>query len=421
MMNSFSLRSIDNYVLIHKRLTYLINLPNSFRTIHNIFKGLESNTAELYNERMESYALIAAKEAESLRSVTNQLENIDHPYSKTHKDLLKAQNVQFVERPLNTSSTNANLLTNYTLYVSTMQYLTKATELKRYNLEELKKGESEVKDDTKESFNRLANFMIENGQATLLYYTDKSKDHYHEEIEKKERSKSKFIMILMIVNPIVAVIFLLAFIPFILKVQANLLKIYLYLCKFKDEDVRNWLKICNDASSDLTASINQIVKSFKTTDFDINVSKKVSTIMEIQKKVNKDEEMKDGHVTETQNQTEAPFVKQSETEDSEEKVLINSISDLSARRQKIFSAMSKKETKKYLLYLAFLLLYLAAVRALDIFLFLKYSKEVDDNLHILRILSERVHNNRLGEFFLREELMIEKVIEYFGSNLNIKL
>jgi midasin (ATPase involved in ribosome maturation) len=83
--------------------------------------------------------------------------------------------------------------------------------------------------------------------------------------------------------------------------------------------------------------------------------------------------------------------------------------------------MSKKETKKYLLYLVFLLLYIAAIRVIDILLFLKLYNEINDNSDILRILSERVHNNRLAEFFLREELMTEEVVEYFGSKLGVKV
>ncbi|MDR3549297.1 MAG: hypothetical protein P4M11_13720 [Candidatus Pacebacteria bacterium] len=50
--------SFSNALLVHQRLAYLLNIPQSFRSIYDVYQGYENNTSEAYSDRIDSYMSI---------------------------------------------------------------------------------------------------------------------------------------------------------------------------------------------------------------------------------------------------------------------------------------------------------------------------------------------------------------------------
>jgi len=42
----------------HQRLIYLLNIPQSFRTMQNIYLGIQQNSSSVYKDRISAYASI---------------------------------------------------------------------------------------------------------------------------------------------------------------------------------------------------------------------------------------------------------------------------------------------------------------------------------------------------------------------------
>ena len=49
--------SYNNADIIYGRHNDMLNIPNSFRTIYQIYKGYEAGESEIYKDRVASYAL----------------------------------------------------------------------------------------------------------------------------------------------------------------------------------------------------------------------------------------------------------------------------------------------------------------------------------------------------------------------------
>eukprot|EP01022_Parablepharisma_sp_SALTPOND_P008802 TRINITY_DN1369_c0_g1_i1.p1 TRINITY_DN1369_c0_g1~~TRINITY_DN1369_c0_g1_i1.p1 ORF type:complete len:1592 (-),score=178.13 TRINITY_DN1369_c0_g1_i1:522-5297(-) len=426
MLINFIDQSLDNSMLVHRRFNYLLNIPNNFRTIFNIYQNLEANSSELFDDRVTKYTDIIAQESEYLRDLSHRIEKMRHPFSAEHKQILQSQWIRFVEKPDPSSVTNTSATMNYTLPVAITQYVAKATELKQYNLTKVKLGADNTDKAFGNALDRLASFMIDNAKGTLTYYADKTKELFFSEFNNEIESKTRVITIALIVDPIVIILLMILFIPFILKVQSNLLKIYLHLCQFKDSDIRKWLEICNNSSSDIKSSITRIRKIYGNTSFEVILNNnkeadnepKANVKVKDTKAVHDEEQKQTSIVTTTQNQTETPLVKQSETGEEATDELIKSKEDvLSERKQKMFSQMTKEKTKAYLLYLLFFALYIGIFRTADGIVFSNLYDQTDTRLYLLRMISMREHNDIRSMFYLREELRLNQLIPFFESIL----
>ena len=408
-MENYFISFIENSIIVHQRLFYLVNIPPSFRTLNLIFKGFEDNVSDLYTDRTTEYINIIRDEIGTLKSLSLKIEQLDHPYSNEHKKLLNEKFIQLIERVSDAASNNTIYYMNYTLFFAINQYIARGTQLEKYSPDIIKKGYQFADEDFSIAFIRYTDTMIDNGKATLMYYTIKLKQMLIEESKDKRKSQERNVIIVLIIDPIITLVPLISFIPIILRIQTYLLKIYIYLCKLKENDVKNWLDTCYEASNDIKGSIEQIIKSYKDTNFNITNKKaieknscKVAIV-----NLKRDPE----NLESEQDQTEAPLV----SGVTEKDVLIESKEDMEKRKQEIFSVITRERTKHYFMYLMIFVVYIAAVEIINIVQYIKHCNKTDKQLSIMLLLSERIESNILGFFFLREELANNEVAEFFDG------
>lgn len=431
--------SQSNALLVNNRFKYLINTPTSFRTIFNIYQKIESLNSEIYNDRVQTYSTIIAQEAESLRQLTNQIDNMKHPFSQEHISILQSSCVMLTQLP-DPSSVNKEITTNYyTPSVAINKYVAAATELNSYNLDTLRWGYVNSSSNTNASLTRLLNFMTINGKGTLTYYIDKTRTLFFKEVDDAFSSKSNIITITLIVDPVVILILLIMFIPFIFKVQSNLLKIYLHLCQFKDVDIRKWLEECNNSAIYIKASITRMKKIYEAQTFEVTIvtkeqeekkvednKKPAQNAQEENKEsaaTGKDENLKshDGIANTTEKTTEGALLK-SQGDDEDTAAIIKSKEDVvSERKQKMFSRMTKEKTKDYLFSLLGFTIYIGIFKTADALVFANLCSDTNSRTYFYRLLIDREKNDAMAMFFFREELLENKLQTYFECIINYLL
>ncbi len=429
---NYTTDSVGNSFKFYNRFNYMINIPNSFRTIYDIYQGYESNVSELYSDRVTEYVNIViylsrilpkvATDSEALRQMTNELSSLNYKFDASRAAELDSELIQFVSTPDSSSQSNQVSTTNYTLVVALTQYVAKATELKGFDIQSIKKGQSAANSSFNSDFGRLMNYMITNGEGQLLYYTQASMNWYLDEFDDKRKSTYRAIYIVLIIDPIVIVILMMMFVPFILRVQSHLLKIYLHLCKFKENEVRNWLEACNNSANDIKASTAQIRKTYGTTTFDITVIRdgeergaaeesKAQPRVETTKNAHGTEEGKNQTttpvgITTTSKQTDDHLLQTEEEKQGLAEMMRRKEDVLSERKQKMFSQMTRDKTKTYLLFLIFFATYIGTFRTADILVFSKIESDHNTMEDIFRVLVARDVYDALSYFMFREELRL---------------
>jgi uncharacterized membrane protein YidH (DUF202 family) len=184
------------------------------------------------------------------------------------RDLVSKPIIQFEEKPDKSSVGGNYIYTNYTMALAIANYIGKGTNIKNFSYDFLKAGKIGESDD---DFNldRLIHFMIDNGKGTLQYYMRKFQLNFFEEMKDKTKDKRRVITIVLIVDQVVIVLLLMLLVPFILKVQSSLLKIYLHLCQFKSSDIIAWVEKCNESEGFIKASIAQMYRIYNKTSFEL--------------------------------------------------------------------------------------------------------------------------------------------------------
>eukprot|EP00826_Nyctotherus_ovalis_P017853 TRINITY_DN1527_c0_g1_i6.p1 TRINITY_DN1527_c0_g1~~TRINITY_DN1527_c0_g1_i6.p1 ORF type:complete len:289 (-),score=78.12 TRINITY_DN1527_c0_g1_i6:221-1087(-) len=273
--------------------------------------------------------------------------------------------------------------------------------------------------DTDEDFNfdRLMSFMIDNGMSGLQYYTRKSLTLFLDEVDSETESKHKVVTIVLIVDQVVIVLLLILLIPFILKVQSSLLKIYHHLCQFKSKDISEWVETCNESASCIKASIAQIYRMHSQVSFEIkplNAGKEEAEKMPI---VFVQKEKKPGNCGSDPVEEEA--TDKSENTEEGDQLLINKDEALSERKQRIFSKMTRSKTAAYLIYLGFVLLYIAIFRITDGVVFGSIYNDTDLTEYICHLFPRRSYYSLLSLLFLREELKRDRVLSDFDCSLHL--
>ena len=192
-------------------------------------------------------------------------------YSQAHLDIINNNIIQFMDDPAPNSITNQPSYENYSLSVAITKYVAIGTELASYNATLISNGVSKASITDNQKLTRLMDYMINNGKGTLRYYVSKDQNYFYQEVSDEVTTEGYAITIALIADPIGIMFFLIMFIPFILKVQSSLLKIYLHLCQFKDGSIQKWLETCNSSAADIKASISQMRQIYIAENFEIKL------------------------------------------------------------------------------------------------------------------------------------------------------
>eukprot|EP00831_Metopus_contortus_P083047 TRINITY_DN9111_c0_g1_i1.p1 TRINITY_DN9111_c0_g1~~TRINITY_DN9111_c0_g1_i1.p1 ORF type:complete len:311 (+),score=35.56 TRINITY_DN9111_c0_g1_i1:68-1000(+) len=178
--------SFDNANLIHYRLSNFIEIPQIFRIIQNMYQNIETQTSEVYTNRLSTYKKMAAIKLEKFRGNSLKIKLMDHVYSEQHKEITEKAFIL-----MGGETTYINMDSAITKYVS------RGTELESYTEAQLSSYTSE---DIDFKLIRLFKYMIESPKGTLTQAIGQSRIFFYEEVFneidrlKKKQARQLFIL-----------------------------------------------------------------------------------------------------------------------------------------------------------------------------------------------------------------------------------
>ncbi len=421
--------ALNNGFILFRRTYLAHSIANSFRSVYDIYQGTEANSSEILPDRLAFYVKLISDETELMRGYSHEFESEGIPFNEEHTAIFRSPLVQFSETPDLSSQTNSVSVVNYTLSAAIAQYVAKATQLQQFDLASIRAGQSVANSSFNNSVVRLLDFMITNMKGTFSTYISSSMIWHNQEFDISLSNTYKSIVAVFIADPIVLFLLVLMFIPYILRVQANLLWVCMNLCKFKQGEVQTWLEACTSAANDLRATTSAMRGIYCKVSFDITVT----VDPEIDSETGKPDSTPPaavlhgdatkaplegdqtgafaaGDMSTTNKQTEDKFIpaKIGPTDEEKTRLLeINSMreNEVNSRRQKVLSQLTKRRTRVYLFYLAIFGVYIAGFRAADLVVFTQLYYENLECEDTYKILAAREINDLKSEFYFREELI----------------
>lgn len=325
-----------------------------------------------------------------------------------------------------TSTTNKSLSTNYTLSVGITQYVAEGTQLSAFSVPFITAGYMNVDIKTNDTFNRLMNYMINNGLGTLSYFVNQYAILFYDCVNMNWNHLEYVYMVTLIVDPIIIIILLFLFIPFILQVQANLQRIYLHICQFNSADIKKWLDECNNSAIDIKASISRMQEIYIGETFEINPAdyeKKVkekeehNKPKEEEKNVNADKNT-DANIK-LNEKTELKSNENANEEDPDGEATslidISKETSVSERKQSAFSQMSKDKTKSYIAYLVIFVIYIAAFKITDGVLLTYLDSGTQLKMSTLNLFYQRTWVQEKTRIFFHQNMVYNTITSYFDS------
>jgi len=386
-------------------------------------------------------------ELEQLRVLSNDINGMNHPFSAKHKVLLSENTVQLIDPPEDPKLGLKPLVVNYSLPLALTEYVAKGTQLFEFDFEFLKNGVKKSDPIDVLRFARLVNYIAENAKGSITYHTMLSNKYFYEEVYDQISNEYRANVIVLIVDPLVILCLMIIFIPFILKVQTSLLKIYAHLCEFKEVEIKKWLDECNESLSIIKSSIKGTRKIYDTVSFEILIiddpnspemrghqrSESVSKISENQDAPNKksskegkeqsqlqlnlaSEEVNLKNTTNMRTTENGPEQKQEENEP-----LVLNEKALNDRKNKMFSRITRKKTKTYLVYLLILAASMGIFKTLDGILLNSVENKSQEFLNVVEILSQWQLNTYAALFFFIEELATNKFVSFYECIFLIRI
>ena len=203
---------------------------------------------------------------ELLRLNEINMNNINHPFSSEHKELLLNYNVEIIDL---IGTDEEPQISKYTLSTAIALYIAVGTKLKSFNLDDIRRGHLNAPTDLNSTINRLMEYMIINFRDSIETFVWKSYNYFPKEIEDEFNGDYVMNVIVLTVDPTISLLLLLMFVPFILNVQSSLKKIYTHLCELRSEEIKKWLEDCNNSFDMIKLSIKRIHELYHNQSFEI--------------------------------------------------------------------------------------------------------------------------------------------------------
>ncbi len=388
-----------------------MSLPYFFSVLHDIYLYRTTTTSEGYSNRTAAYAAMVDMRLEDFRGMMINFMAQRYRFSQEHQSLINSPIIQFMDMPGKSSVSTAYTYENNTMNVAVTQYIAKGTLLHQVTLDVISKGCNYTDSDTNYELVRTFNFMINNGKGTMRYYLSKMFYYFTDDFAREFNSYSSVMTAAYIADPIVEIILLFLFIPFILKVQGSLQGIYMHICQFRKAELKAWLETCNSSSACLHASITQMQHAYNSENFDISFAdygkkKKTaeSSAFQVVPEV-KPEEKKSG-----ENDGEA---KEEGEEESLKMLAASHEATVAEQKQKRFSEMSHQKTKTYMSYLAFLIVYIVGFKVADGVMLADLRTQKDEKLSVVELFNRKIWGLDNTLFFFRMNIMYNTLSSYF--------
>jgi len=397
----------------------ILNICISARVLFEIYCGLTSNTSELLSDRVTYYKNKIQNDLEELRSVHNSLQNLDFPYSKKHNDLLFSISMSIWEIG-DQLTEDSKSFSRTSFSVGIIKFIARATDISGISNEIFYNGKTT---STENTMTRLGYFVLYNCENQLRQIAEQSTKYYVEEGKESFNGDKLTLYVLSTLGASCMILILLFFIPYIMKVQRNILKAFDHISEISHREIKKILDVCYVFKNEIEAPAKKLTAIFKKEDFSVTtdqIEREEREKRVRQKKHKSTTEM----IRKLHKRTRKEYEEEEEklksnngdenggNENYEKKYLVIMEERKIEAKKKIFSAITNSKRKGYILRLAILLAFFFIFLITDILLLRIYFREGSNSFDILQLFSVREYTLKTTVLFYREDLILHDSVQF---------
>jgi len=438
--------AIDTVYESHKRANKIVNICLFARSLFEIYDGYEPNLSDLIPDRITYYKKRIETDLEILREVHNILQKSGHPYSSVHTDLLNnPKNLAIWDM---TDSMNSQgeqrVSSNISFNIGVTNFIARSTDISGLKSEILAKGinSPNLTQSTKDSIQKLEFYVMYNGMNGLREIAELSAKYFLEESISDFEGNQKILYIVSCLGTGCVVLIVVFFVPYIMKVQRNILKVFDHMSDIRQEEIRKILDMCYIFKDEIEAPIaklkaiydkedfamttDELRKEEKTKKEELEKKKRRQGILKkmTQKEVDNtrdniddDDEDKKEEKSPLKNKKDEKSEQDAEKEqkqDAEKQYLLLTEERRTKAKKKLFSQITSSKRKGYIFRLAVFLIFFAIFLIVDVFLLKSFFEKSVDAFNIMGLFSRRSYMLRTAILFYREDLVVKDKLRSSG-------
>lgn len=409
-------------------LNKILNICISARILFEVYCGISDSSSELLGERVDYYKEQIEDDLEKLRQVHNSMQNLDFPHSSEHTELLTGPGSvtiwdigeQLDEGSKSFSTTSFSVgVTTFVARLTTISGIPSAT------------FTAGVSPDTQKSVARLAYYALYNGETQLRKVAQLSTEYYIEEAKKSFNSDKAILYVFSSLGTGCMVLILFFFIPYIMKVQKSILKVFDHISEIPQGEIKKILDMCYVFKDEIEAPVEKLKAIYEKEDFAMTTDEmrkeererklraeknksKTEMIKKLHRRKHKGEKEEEEEKLMARHKKSVDDTDESEKngDDSEKKYLAIIEERKAAEKKKLFSIITNSKRKGYILRLTILLVFFVVFLITDILLLRIYFKDGNDGFDILRLLTSREYTLKTAVLFFRKDLQLHENVHF---------
>ena len=336
-------------------------------------------------------------------------------YSDEHHELLTEKNIKIIE--LLSDNKTARTDTIRTFEIASTIYIAKITEISGKPDTFYSKGAVNADKRTVEHLLRTVYEVTENGKGDLKELSERSQKMFLDETIHISKYRQNRITIITICEAVFVLFALLLFVPYIIRLQNNILSIFLKVATIPHKDIKYLITVSNQFTQDLQAPANKLKLLFDLENFMLNQEEDQDEINKVMKTENNiqnilnlqklEEEKKEGEIVDEdirEEETERlldnnskPKTKESAKEKRRVKI-----------KENLFRAAIKSKRRQYILRMFAIFLFFGLYFSIDLVDVISYGNKARNILDIMEKVLYRRSTLLNSLSYLNENLILNR-------------
>ncbi len=425
------------------RVNKILSICLSTRSLFEIYDGYESASSDLISSRITYYKDRVGTELEALREVHNSLLKASHSYSSAHENLVtNPANLALWDMSDSGSTTSNYVSTNISFNVGVTNFIARATDISGISDAVIASGAAatNVSSSTKQTISQLKYYVMYNGENSLREIAEASARYFLSESIDDFNSSKALLYVFSCLGTGCVVLIVVFFVPYIMKVQKNILKVFDHISDIKHDEIRKILDMCYIFKDEIEAPIAKLKAIYDKEDFSMTTDElrkeqkaqkeldekrkqKAKVLKKLTQKSqndvtrdaeqeNEDEEKKSQRAPLNPKSKENPDGHEEgkeenmmSSQDREKQYLILTEERRTKAKKKLFSQITSSKRKGYIFRLAVFLIFFAIFLVVDVLLLKSFYEESVDAFDLLRLFSTRDYVLKTAVLFYREDLV----------------
>ena len=402
----------------------IINICISARNLFEIYHNIALDTSELINNRILYYKDRINKDLELLREVHNLLQNSGYLFTDEHRKLLYDGKGLIIWELGKGGTEEGKVGIDASYSIGINKYISRVTDISGIS-EDVFRGHYE--NSKNPDIARLQHYILYNGENRLREIAERSSSYYLNEIMNSFDDNTTALYVFSSLGSICVTLILIFFIPYIMKIERNILVVFDYVSNIPSDDVKKILEKCYTFKEDIELPLDKLKVAYNDEDF-LNTTedqtKEETKEEEILRRKTKKAKILSG-LTNKKKRHENSDNEKEEDDDLEDIDEIDVDEESSEKhylllvekkkmevKKKMFAAFVNSKRRNYFLLLFTLLIFFIIFFVADILILNDFSKKGKNTFDFINLFIKREYIYKTVVLFYRETLPITESLSF---------